>query len=284
MNKIINGKRYDTGTAKKVAEAYAAVPANDFGWWHEELFLKRTGEYFLRGEGGPMSRYARTVGHNEWAGGEKIIPLSYDKAREWAEQNLDTDEYEAEFGEVTEDETRTTLSISLPASTADAIRRQAQEAGVSISSLIAGKFETGMVKYIALDENDLGMDQLIGVYDDLQSANAAAIDAHGRLALRDEAERHIYVLDVKKADLDDPDDWTSFTAGGYCDGRFDSHVWYAVQDSEDESHDHGDGYWLLDEAIESAKAQNDSFPGRFFVAVVDPRDDYCTREIHADEF
>ena len=88
-----------------------------------------------------MSRYSKSVGMNEWTGSERITPMDYKAAREWAEEHMDADDYQAEFGEVSEGgDERTVLSISLDAATADRIRKQAQEAGVSVSALIASKF------------------------------------------------------------------------------------------------------------------------------------------------
>jgi DNA-binding XRE family transcriptional regulator len=104
MRKIIDGKKYDTETATLVGSYSPNANRRDFRWVCEELYRKRTGEYFLYGEGGPMSKYSRQVEQNGWAEGEKIIPLSQDEAMEWAEKNLEVDEYEAEFGEVEEDE------------------------------------------------------------------------------------------------------------------------------------------------------------------------------------
>lgn len=141
MKKIINGKLYDTETAKEIAERSHGEGPRDFHYYSETLYKKRTGEYFLYGYGGPMSRYARTVGQNQWSGGERIEPLSYDSAREWAEKNMDADDYMAEFGPVSEEGERITLSVSLDSATADRIRREAQEKGVSVSALIASKFQ-----------------------------------------------------------------------------------------------------------------------------------------------
>lgn len=138
MKKIINNRKYDTSTARKVGSNSYSYP-NDFNWWAEILYCKRTGEYFLYGEGGPRSRYAEYVEQNCWCGGEKIIPLTYDEARKWAEENLTADEYESEFGAVTEDDSSEILTISLPASLVASLRRQAQETGVSLSALIASK-------------------------------------------------------------------------------------------------------------------------------------------------
>ena len=47
MKKIINGKKYDTNTATKVADYWNGYGASDFNYVSEELYLKNTGEYFL---------------------------------------------------------------------------------------------------------------------------------------------------------------------------------------------------------------------------------------------
>lgn len=140
MKKIINGKLYDTDTAKEIGSRFHGEGVRDFRHYSETLYRKRTGEYFMYGEGGPMSRYAETIGQNQWSGGEKIIPLDYKAATKWAEENMDADDYQAEFGQVSEDGERVTLSISVDAAVADRIRKAAAEAGTSVSSLIASKF------------------------------------------------------------------------------------------------------------------------------------------------
>lgn len=139
MKKIINGKMYDTETAKEVASCYHGEGPRDFRHYSETLYKKRTGEYFLAGEGGPMTHYAVSTGQNSWSGGEKIIPLTYSEATEWAEREMDADDYQAEFGPVSEGE-RVTLSISLPADVADRIRKTAAAEGISVSECIGKRF------------------------------------------------------------------------------------------------------------------------------------------------
>ena len=56
-----------------------------------------------------MTKYAVSIGLNEWSGGEKIIPLDLDSAQRWAEEHLNGDEYIRAFGEPEE---RTTIMIS----------------------------------------------------------------------------------------------------------------------------------------------------------------------------
>lgn len=134
MKIIKNGKVYDTSTARLVA-AHAQGYGRDSGKYTEQLYRKRTGEYFLSGEGGPGSKYAEQFGGG-WISGSRIIPLSYEQARQWAEEHLDADEYEAEFGAVAEDDSRTTLTLSVTGSAAEAARRAASRAGVSLSAYI----------------------------------------------------------------------------------------------------------------------------------------------------
>lgn len=99
MRKIINHKRYDTDTAEFIGSASWGEPRG-FTEVEEDLYRKRTGEFFLHGEGGPMSKYAESRGQNEWSGSSQIIPLSYESAQQWAEKNLSGEEYESIFGPV----------------------------------------------------------------------------------------------------------------------------------------------------------------------------------------
>ena len=98
MKKIINGKLFNTETAKCIGCYQYSYPG-DFHYCREALYRKRSGEYFLHGEGGPNSIYQKDLGSNQWSGGESISPMSADEAKEWAEENLDADDYIAEFGE-----------------------------------------------------------------------------------------------------------------------------------------------------------------------------------------
>lgn len=103
MKKIINGRMYNTETAKLVGfYRSSGIAINDFKYFEETLYRKKTGEFFLRGEGGPASRYTKSIGNNSWTGDIKIIPLSLDSAKKWAEKHLEVDEYEKIFGSVQE--------------------------------------------------------------------------------------------------------------------------------------------------------------------------------------
>ncbi len=143
MKRIINNKKYDTETARMIGSDSYSNP-RDFNHWEETLYRKRTGEYFLYGKGGPNSRYSKRIEQSCWSGGEEIIPLTYENARRWAEEHLPVNEYEAEFGEVSEDDSSETINVSMPAALLAKLRRQAQENETSVSKIITALIERAM--------------------------------------------------------------------------------------------------------------------------------------------
>lgn len=146
MKKIINNKRYDTNTAKKVAEYDNDTARSDFNFYHEDLYQKRTGEFFLYGQGNAASKYAERVFPDGWTSGEKIIPLTVDEAREWAERTQDADTtekiilcaYESIFGVVDEDDSKTVTTISLSRSTLKKLKEIAADYKISRSAVVEG--------------------------------------------------------------------------------------------------------------------------------------------------
>ncbi len=102
MKKIVNSRLYDTDTAEMVGSYTNGFPPSDFNYCGEKLYRKKNGEYFIHGEGGPMTRYSVMTGQNSWSDGEDIVPLSEGGARRWAEKRLTVDEYVSIFGEVAE--------------------------------------------------------------------------------------------------------------------------------------------------------------------------------------
>jgi len=112
MKKIINNKLYNTESAKLVGEFQSTFAVNDFHYYEEELYLKKTGEFFLYGNGNGLSPYAERY-IDGMGPGEKIIPLSEAQARQWAEDNLDPEDYMKYF-EIDE-ESSARLHFKLPA-------------------------------------------------------------------------------------------------------------------------------------------------------------------------
>ncbi len=91
MKKIINGKKYDTTTAKYLGMYENMEDCAALDYAREELYKKKTGEFFLY-----INPSVRSGGHSF------IDPYTEDKAKQWAEKYLSGDEYEEIFGEAEE--------------------------------------------------------------------------------------------------------------------------------------------------------------------------------------
>lgn len=102
MKKIINGSRYDTGTAKKICSWENTLDVRDIDYEAETLYRTKAGKFFIHGEGGAHTPYAESDGLGHWSNGELITPITEADAREFAERHMDADEYEAAFGAVSE--------------------------------------------------------------------------------------------------------------------------------------------------------------------------------------
>lgn len=135
MKKIINGKIYNTDTAKAVGGYASNSTTSDLDYFEETLYIKKTGEFFLYGEGSAISKYGTRCG-DSWGYGYSIIPLSWEEAREWSEKRLSVDNYEKIFGEVEEDESKRMITLSLSAGAVERAKRAAQQAGMSLSAYI----------------------------------------------------------------------------------------------------------------------------------------------------
>lgn len=99
MKKIINGKMYNTETAKAIGWYENGYYPNDFRYFKEVLYQKQNGEYFLYGVGNAASKYQAPCGSNNWSGSEVIKPFTKEEAMAWAEKNLIAEQYIEAFGE-----------------------------------------------------------------------------------------------------------------------------------------------------------------------------------------
>lgn len=169
MKKIMDGKRYDTETAELCAEWENSFGYTDFNWCRERLYQKKTGEFFLYGEGNAMSKYARSIGNNSWGSGEELIPLTYTAAQKWAEEKLDGDEYEAIFGEVEEDDSKQTVTLSLPGNVVSRLKQMASKTGKTQSDLVAGMIMRGVRYTVFITGGDQDGKE-IGWFDDEMAA------------------------------------------------------------------------------------------------------------------
>lgn len=96
------------------------------------------------------------------------------------------------------------------------------------------------VKYLVVDEKKAeSFDVFTEVFDNLEDANKDAESQWDMLTAREKKQRHIFVLDVKRRDLEEDAvddegniDWCAYNAGGYCDGRFDSEEIEEIEEIE----------------------------------------------------
>ena len=135
MKRVINGKLYNTDTAVDLA-VYEANATDSLNYYSERLYRKRTGEYFIHGEGGARTRYAASDGDGWSRGGEAIFPLSVYEARAWAEEHLPGDGFERIFGAVSEDGDTVKTSFDLSPDLAAKLQDVAAERGVSRRAVI----------------------------------------------------------------------------------------------------------------------------------------------------
>lgn len=136
MEKIINGKRYNTETAILVGRWNNNLPHDDFEWCAESLYKKRGGEYFIYGEGGSMTRYSKS---------KSIVPLSFEQAESWAKRHLDSTAYENEFtlSDGSADSERVNLLIRAPKNIVDKFKRI-----MSQRSMTSGELLSELLKHL----------------------------------------------------------------------------------------------------------------------------------------
>lgn len=86
MKKTIQNKVYNTDTATEVASVSNHAPGNDFRVWWEVLYQTPKGNWFLRAQGGPLSKHAGETYHGStW--GDHFIPMTRKEAFAWCEEN-----------------------------------------------------------------------------------------------------------------------------------------------------------------------------------------------------
>lgn len=140
MRKVINGRTYNTETSKLIGSWDNGIYGSDFRRCEEDLYKNTKGAYFLVGEGGPMSKYSITHG-NTTSGNAELIPMTATEAQEWAEEHLDADEYEAEFGVQEEAApsdltTRERVNLTLDSELMTRLRKHSVDTGVPMSKMV----------------------------------------------------------------------------------------------------------------------------------------------------
>ena len=96
MKAIIHRKKYDTDTAEKICGF--SVDDGDIGYTSETLYRKKAGEFFLYGEGGPLSVYGKPDEDGSMCSASEIFPFSENEAKEFVEEYGSAKIYEELFG------------------------------------------------------------------------------------------------------------------------------------------------------------------------------------------
>ncbi|WP_062114911.1 hypothetical protein [Aureimonas sp. AU40] len=95
IKKVVGGLRYDTTKAETVCRHERGYP-RDFEYEDTTLYRTSGSRFFLAGEGGARSRWAERVSGG-LQGGEGLIPVTVEEAREFAERYADAETVERFF-------------------------------------------------------------------------------------------------------------------------------------------------------------------------------------------
>lgn len=132
---IINNKKYDPEKARKIWSWNNGCSDNDLDYFYEQLLQKKTGEFFIQGFGGARTQYAHRTGSG-WAGGSKIVPLTFEAAKKWGKEYMPDEEYEKQFGTTDEDAEGGYISAHISAAAFGKLSRAQAEQGMSKKAII----------------------------------------------------------------------------------------------------------------------------------------------------
>lgn len=147
MRKRVKNNVYDTTTAKKIACKRTSEHKLDLTYTEEDLYRKRTGEYFLDCFSSPYGKYGlkeqQTDTHHH-----VITPLSFNDAKDWykdantySQEDAPNDIYEQEFGDTNNFSNKKHAKIyHLTENAIAKIARIAKEQGISQSDVINNFF------------------------------------------------------------------------------------------------------------------------------------------------
>jgi hypothetical protein len=86
MQKLVEGKLYDTEKAEEVA-TWSNGSTTDFWYSKETLYQTPNGNFFLKGRGGPQSKYAQPAPGAGHTGGKELRVVSEEKAFRLLQRN-----------------------------------------------------------------------------------------------------------------------------------------------------------------------------------------------------
>lgn len=138
MKRIIKNKLYDTDTAVQVFEDIATNYRNGEGQCMEQrLYRKQRGDFFLWLLG-PVSNASHNIGINNCPHDKsrQIFVLTYDQAREWAEQTMPAEKYLEIFGEPEDDGSTADLMLRISSAKVTKLKQQASKTGKTLTEII----------------------------------------------------------------------------------------------------------------------------------------------------
>ena len=94
----VDGKEYDTDTTEYVGRYKNTPYHNDTNFYEETLYRKKTGEFFLYGQGNSASKYAYISPGGRRSFAQRIVPLTDEKAKVWMQQHGYGEKCAALFG------------------------------------------------------------------------------------------------------------------------------------------------------------------------------------------
>lgn len=147
MKKYIQGRKFDTSTAKQVWTKNNGFGVNALNYTEETLYLKKSGVYFLYQKSGPLGDFAIKKGQ-ENVGRELITPLTYKEALKWASNKIPSEIFSKYFDKPTEDQTRVIRSYSFSKQAVAILKRANQVTGIDQSDLLEKLIIDNLAKYV----------------------------------------------------------------------------------------------------------------------------------------
>ena len=86
QKRVINNLTYNTETAEEIARWRNGLGGSDFRSCSEQLYRTKKGNYFVAGEGGPMTQWRYDTG-NGYCEGSGIHPVTVPEAIVWCEDH-----------------------------------------------------------------------------------------------------------------------------------------------------------------------------------------------------
>jgi hypothetical protein len=89
MEKLIDGKLYDTEQAELITEVYpnGTRDLSNFRFLREQLYVTESGSYFIAGKGGAKTKYSQTAAGGGTTGGKDIRAVTEKQAFQWCQRH-----------------------------------------------------------------------------------------------------------------------------------------------------------------------------------------------------